>query len=537
MYNTNLTKANFHAVQDIPIQNISIGELLAKTAHANKYQEALVEITLSGTVGRRWSYQALYEDSLRLAYALASRFEKGSKIVIWSPNSPEWVLVEYATSLAGIILVTANPSLQEKELRYILEKSSAVALFLVTEFRGNPMLKIGIQATKGNSSIREIIEITDHNRLFRNDQVNKTLPIVLPEDPAQIQYTSGTTGFPKGAMLSHLGLLNNANFYASRCKVTNKHTWINIMPMFHTSGCGMVTLGCLNSGCRMVLISLFCQKNVVDLIAQFSADLLLGVPTTVLALLEEQELKPRDVSSLKVISCGGANVAPEMVKRVQKTFGCAFSTLYGQTEHSPVITQHFLTDSLEDLCGTIGQPLSQTEVSIQSTDDHKILPLGEVGEICARGPSVMLEYYGDLKATTDTIDEAGWLHTGDLGKMDARGYVTISGRLKEMIIRGGENYFPAEIENILREHEAISDIAVVGIPNKKWGEIIAAFIRFRREPLSAKHLKTFCRHKMSPQKTPNIWVAVEYFPLTGSGKIKKFKLGAQFQAGKYREIS
>ena len=229
-------------------------------------------------------------------------------------------------------------------------------------------------------------------------------------------------------------------------------------------------------------------------------------------------------------------VAPELVRRVQTLMGAGFSTLYGQTEHCPVITQHHLGDSIDDICNTAGQPVAQTEVSIRSISDNSAVAVGEVGEICARGPCVMLEYNDKPKATSETIDAMGWLHTGDLGRMDARGYVTVTGRVKEMIIRGGENHFPAEIENCLLEYPDVAEVAVVGLPDPKWGEIIAAFIKFRGKPILAQDLKLFCRQEMSPQKTPSIWVAVEHFPLTGSGKIQKFKLIEKFQFGQFQEM-
>jgi fatty-acyl-CoA synthase len=225
-----------------------------------------------------------------------------------------------------------------------------------------------------------------------------------------------------------------------------------------------------------------------------------------------------------------------MVLRVKKAFGCKFSTLYGQTEYCPVITQHHLTDTIDDLCKTIGQPIDQTEVSIQSVKEKNILPIGKVGEICARGPSKMLQYFNNAEATNQTIDQDGWLHTGDLGMMDERGYIKISGRVKEMIIRGGENHFPAEIENVLRLHSQILDIAIVGMPDKKYGEIIVAFVKFRNKSLLSGELKKFSRQEMSPQKTPSIWIEVDQFPLTGSGKIQKFKLIENFKKGYYKEI-
>jgi fatty-acyl-CoA synthase len=256
----------------------------------------------------------------------------------------------------------------------------------------------------------------------------------------------------------------------------------------------------------------------------------------ILSLLEVQETHPRNIDNLKVVSCGGSNVDPDMVLRVQKAFGCKFSTLYGQTEYCPVITQHHLTDTIDDICKTIGQPIDQTEVSIQSVEEKTILPIGKVGEICARGPSKMLQYYNNAEATNQTMDQDGWLHTGDLGMMDERGYIKISGRVKEMIIRGGENHFPAEIENVLRLHSQILDIAIVGMPDKKYGEIIVAFVKFRNKSLLSGELKKFSRQEMSPQKTPSIWIEVDQFPLTGSGKIQKFKLIENFKKGYYKEI-
>ena len=536
MYEVNLTESYFPAQKDIILEDNTIGQLLLEASKKYDSKEALVEITQSGIVGRTWTYEELYSESLQLAKALASRFNKGDHIVIWSPNSPEWVLMEFAAGLAGLVVVTANPALQEKELRYILEHSNAVGLFLTSEFRGNPMLEIGTQACKGNQEVREIINMENRTDLFENTRGNQNLPEVCPNDPAQIQYTSGTTGFPKGAVLSHIGLTSNAKFYADRCQVKESYSWVNIMPMFHTSGCGMVTLGCLNSKCRMILVSLFEPENVLFLIEKFKAEIILCVPTTALAILEEQETNPKNVDSLRVLSCGGANVAPEMVRRIREKVGCQFSTLFGQTEYCPVITQHHLTDGIDDICSTIGQPVSHADVSIKSVSSREILPLQEVGEICVRGPSTMLAYYGNPEATLEAIDSERWLHTGDLGIMDSRGYLTITGRVKEMIIRGGENHYPAEIENVLREHHDISDVAVVGIPDDKWGEVIGCFIRFINKPINTSNLKKFCRENISPQKTPTIWVNIDNFPLTGSGKIQKFKLREDFCSGHLKQM-
>ena len=535
MYDLSLTESHVPAQTDMDIREVTIGDLLREMSRARSDEEALVEICQDGTVGRRWTYARLLADVERLAYALTTRFMPGERIAVWSPNSPEWVLMEYACAMTGLVLVTANPALQARELTYILRHSGAVGLFLVDAFRGNPMASIGNDVAAELVAIREVTSM-DSDALFAGSERAKALPDVAPEGAAQIQYTSGTTGFPKGAVLSHRGLVNNARFYAGRCGVGSETTWINIMPMFHTSGCGMVTLGCLQAGCRMVLVSVFDPNTVLDQIVNFRAEIILGVPTMVVAVLDAQEAKPRDLSSLRIVSCGGSMVAPELVRRVHTVFESGFSTLYGQTEYCPVITQHHNDDSIEDISSTTGQPIAQTEVTIRSVGENVIVSTGVVGEICARGPCVMLEYNDDSKATAETIDADGWLHTGDLGRMDARGYVTVTGRVKEMIIRGGENHFPAEIENCLLEHPDVAEVAVVGLPDPMWGEIIAAFIRPSQGDIDRQALHAHCRLNMSPQKTPAVWCQVQAFPLTGSGKIQKFKLREQFVAGEHQKL-
>ena len=536
MYEVALAEAYFPAQRDIDVREITVGGLLHEMAAHRPHAEALVEVRQSGEIGRRWSYGALLADSERLAGALTSRFRPGERVVVWAPNSPEWVLMEYACALAGLVLVTANPAYQMRELRYVLEQSGAAALFLVEEYRGNPMAEIGAAAAEGLNAVREVVDMNDAAALHAVDgEGAQVLPDVSPDDAAQIQYTSGTTGFPKGAVLSHRGLVNNARYYAGRCGVTERTTWINPMPMFHTSGCGMLTLGSLQAGCRMVLVSLFDPHVIVGLIESEKANVALGVPTMILALLDAQEARPRDISTLELVSSGGAMVAPDLVRRARRIFGCAFSTLYGQTEHSPVITQHHSDDSIDDICDTVGQPAPQTEVSIRRVGDNRTAAIDEIGEICARSPCVMLGYNDDDEATTEAIDADGWLHTGDLGRMDARGYVTITGRVKEMIIRGGENHFPAEIENVLLEHASVAEVAVVGLPDETWGEVIAAFVRTDdgRE-IDKDALHAHCRASLSPQKTPAVWCQVDAFPMTGSGKIQKFKLRDGYLEGRYR---
>jgi fatty-acyl-CoA synthase len=537
MYRVELLESLFPAQTDAEVREITIGDLLREIANQYPDSIALVEVDIDGNIGRQWTYQQLFAESEALACALVSRFEPGEKVTVWSPNTPEWVIMEYACALAGIVIVTANPAFQAKELRYIIEQSGSIALFLVSEYRGNPMTEIGARSCDGLVSIREISDMDDTRAMHRRGEFAQSLPEVEPGDAAMIQYTSGTTGFPKGAVLSHRSLLNNARFYASRLQTHGETVWANFMPMFHTSGCGMVTLSCLQAGCKMLIVKLFDPPAVCKIIESEKVSTILGVPTMLVALLESLEQHPRDVSSVEMFSSGGAMVAPELVRNTQRVFSCKFGTLYGQTETSPVISQHHADDSIDDICDTIGQPLPQTNVSIRSVNSNQVVALDTVGEICVKAYCSMLGYHANDAATRETIDDEGWLHTGDLGIMDKRGYIKITGRVKDMTIRGGENMFPAEIENVLLEHPNIAEVAVVGIPDDKWGEVVACFFRSESAAkTSTEELHQHCRALLSPQKTPTIWCQVEEFPMTGSRKIQKFVLRDNYLAGQYQRL-
>ncbi len=536
MYQFNLTESLIPPQQDTDVRETTVGGLLRDVTAAHGGRLALVEIGMDGQAARRWSYAALLAEAERLALALSTRFKPGERICVWSPNTPEWVLMEYACGLAGLVLVTANPAYQVKELRYVLEQSRSVALFLVQAYRGNPMAEIGAQAVDGLDSIREVVDLDDAVALFRADGEG-ALPVVSAGDAAQIQYTSGTTGFPKGAVLPHRALTNNARMFDDRCGLTDTSVLANFMPMFHTSGCGMATLGALQRAIPMVLFKFFDPVAVLKTIASERISAFVAVPTMLVAMLDILKIEDHDVSSLEVITSGGSMVPPELVRNVKDAMGCAFQTVYGQTETAPLISQHHLGETLDDICNTIGQPMPQTAVSIRSVDENAVVPVGVQGEICVSGYCLMLEYNDNPEATAATIDKNGWLHTGDLGTMDARGYLKITGRVKEMIIRGGENFFPAEIENVLLEHPSVSEVAVVGLPDEKWGEIIACFVKLEAgETLDVADLRGHCRTHMAPQKTPAIWVQVSEFPLTGSGKIQKFALRDGFVDGVYKAL-
>jgi fatty-acyl-CoA synthase len=528
------TESYTPASGETPVLETTVGEVLRDAAARWPDRLGLVEADVHGALGRRWTFRELIDDAERLAVALASRYAPGERICVWAPNLPEWVILEYGAALAGLTLVTANPAYRPRELAYVLEQSRSVGLFIAPAHRGTPMAEIAAEVAAALPVLREVVDVTQPGQLFATGAAPRGLPEVSPGDAAQIQYTSGTTGFPKGALLHHRGLVNNARLTFGRAGVREGETVLNFMPMFHTSGCACLTLGAAQSGSTMIIAALFDPGRMLDIIEAEKLGFVMGVPTMLVGLLEAQSVLARDLASVRMIVSGGAMVPPELVRRVREVFGCDFETVYGQTESSPVVTQTAADDSLDDLCGTVGRALPQTEISIRDPATNTVVPVGQVGEICARGYCVMLGYNDNPDATAKAIDPDGWLHTGDLGTMDARGYVRVTGRVKEMIIRGGENLFPAEIENILLEHPDVAEVAVVGVPDERWGEVVACFMRLTPgAAFDPAVLRAHCRVNLSPQKTPAHWIAVTDWPLTGSGKIQKFVLRDRFVAGEF----
>ncbi|GJL91825.1 class I adenylate-forming enzyme family protein [Hyphococcus sp.] len=512
---------------------LTIGAMLRTSADAAPDRDALKELNYDGSFGRTWTYAQLLTDVERLARALSSRHAKGARIAVYANNSPEWVMLELACGFAGIILVTVNPAYQKRELKFVLEQSRAEAIYYVKDFRGNPMQEIADTVCNELPALKHRILLTDHDALYAGEQAGE-LCNPKPGDPVQIQYTSGTTGFPKGALLHHHGLIQNGLDVMARGGLEPGDIFVHHMPLFHTTGCAMLVLGGLGVSATMLLAPMFDPEIIVKVIEREKPKFILGVPTMLVALIAEVEKSGRDVTSVRRVMSGGAMVAPELCKKAKAVLGAPIQIVYGQTESSPVITQTHFTDSLEDLTQTIGQPVPYTEVSIRNPQDNSVCPIGAQGEICCRGYLVMTGYNDDPAATAAAIDSDGWLHTGDLGSMDARGYVKITGRVKEMIIRGGENLFPAEIENAMLEHDCVAEVAVVGIADEKWGEQVACFMRPKANLKPAPNeLKTFIRERLSPQKTPAYWVWVVEWPLTGSGKIQKFKLREQFERGEH----
>ena len=535
---TTQTPSYYPALTTSPVQAFTIGDILRHAAERTPDAPALLEAGMDGTLGRAWTYQELLEQAETLAHALTSRYQPGERICVWAPNVPEWVILEFASALAGLTLVTANPAYQPRELRFVLEQSRSVGLFMVGEYRGNPMAKIAAEVADGLPALREVIDLADAAALYAQAGARKPLPTVLATDPVQIQYTSGTTGFPKGAVLSHLGLVNNARFCFECAQVRHGESVLLFMPLFHTTGCAILTLGSVQFGCRVILAKLFDPAKMNALIAAQQVNMFVAVPTMLIGMLEAQAAAPCDLTSIRMIVSGGSMVPPELVRQVTDVFGCGFQIVYGQTESSPVLTQIRSDDSFEDACHTAGRPIAQTEISIREPNSNAVVPMGGVGEICARGYCLMIGYNDNPEATAAAIDAEGWLRTGDLGTLDDRGYVRVTGRVKDMIIRGGENLFPAEIENILLEHADVAEVAVIGVPDTRFGEAVACFVRpTTGAKVHVPNLVAHCRAHMSAQKTPAHWIEVAEWPLTGSGKIQKFVLRDRYVAGEFTVMS
>ena len=535
-YKVKLQKSYFPSVKDVELWRHAVGDQLRCASLKNPNNIALVEIKEDGSISRKWSYKDLYNASLSIAKILSSKYNKGDRIAVWSSNNPEWVLLEFAAALAGLVLVTVNPSYQAPELEYILKQSQCKTIFLCKSFRTNPMWDIAYSVCKSLNSQIELINIKDIQNLSTDDLEQENLPKVLPQDPFQIQYTSGTTGLPKGALLTHKGLLNNARFCQERTGMKLGDKFLNTMPLFHCASSGMATLGCLTHGAIHYLMPSFDPLLVGKIIDEEKIDYWGGVPTMFVETMRSRENSTRDFSSLKGCTSGGATVAPALIKEVKFRLGVDLQVVYGQTEASPLISMAWRSDPADEFNETVGQPLPHTEVTILDLDNDEICDVRVIGEICCRGYNVMSMYFNDTSATSDAITEKGWLRTGDLGFMDECGYLSITGRTKEMIIRGGENIYPKEIENHMLKNSLISEVAVVGVPDKILGEIVVCFLKFDGSSiLTADQLKNFVRKNLSPQKTPKHWIKISDWPLTGSGKIKKFVLKEKYMRGDFEK--
>ncbi|MGH3629504.1 MAG: class I adenylate-forming enzyme family protein [Sciscionella sp.] len=507
----------------MPVLEVTAGQLLNEAAAAVPDRPALVAGTGDEATRRSWTYSELLCAAEDVARVLAERFEPGERVAVWAPNVPEWEIIQFGAALAGLVVLAVNPGYTGSELRYVLGQSHAAGIVVATDYRGVDMPDVVAAARHKLTDLREVFVIEPESVLWQRPS-HRVLPEVSPGDPLMMQYTSGTTGKPKGVVLTHRALCNNSRLFCRRLGIPEGSVWLNCMPMFHIGGSSFSAIGSMWNRATHVLTT-FEPGLMLDLIEAERPAFVPTVPTMILAMLEHPSFTERDLSSVQVIMAGSTTVSPEIVRRVEEEFGCAFLPCFGQTEASGVIAQARPEDTPEDKSRRAGQPLEQIDVKVIDPASGEIVSCGEVGEFCVRGYTTMREYFAMPEATAMTLDDEGWLHTGDLGFMDDRGYLQVAGRLKEMIIRGGENIYPREIEDVLGEHPEISEIAVIGLPDGYWGERVAAVVRLAPSGVADVDAWVACaRKRLASSKVPRQWFVVEQMPTNPSGKIQKFRL-------------
>jgi fatty-acyl-CoA synthase len=447
------------------------------------------------------------------------------------------MMLEFGAAMAGVVLVTVNPAFKAAEVQYVLSQSRSAGLFVIDDFRGNPMLATAREVQPHCPELREIIPFSSWDEFVAAGDTGAPLPTVSPDDPVMIQYTSGTTGFPKGALLVHRGLVNNGAHTGERMGVSDGAVFITTMPLFHTGGCVCCVISAVSKRCTQVLVEAFEPGLVLQLFDTYRSNAMLGVPTMLIAMLEHPDFATTDVSQLEAVCSGGSTVPAPLVRRFEEELGAPFTIVFGQTECSPVASMTQPSDTIDDKANTIGPPMPGVQVKIVDPETGATVPVGVIGEYLTRGYHVMKGYFEMPDATAAAIDDDGWLHTGDLCAMDERGYCTVEGRLKDMIIRGGENIYPRELEELLFAHDDVAEVAIVGLPDDKWGETVAAFVRpAPGSSVDKSALFGYLREHLAPHKTPAHWFEIDDFPLTGSGKIQKYKLREQWAGGERSEL-
>ncbi len=518
-----LTTSYLAADLSQPLLDTTLGDLLRQAAAKVPDRVALVEGVADVSKRRRWTYRQLVDVAETAARGLLDHFKPGDRVAFLAPDTPEWVIVQHAASFAGLILVPINPAYTARELEYVLSSSHAAGLIFAETSRGKNLRALVDDVRPRLPLLKTALALSDLEALIAGADRTRALPVVKPEDTIQIQYTSGTTGFPKGACLHHRGVINTSRNIALRARFPDGGVWLNAMPMFHIAGDIVSEIGAFALRGTFVLMQEFNPGLMLDLIEAERCDTTLIVPTMILALLDHPDRPQRNLTSLHTILSGAAHVPAALVKRTQDVLGSRICIIYGQTESNGPITITAASDSVQDQAETVGRPLARVELKIVDPVSLATQPLETVGEIWARGYQIMTGYYGQPEATAATIRADGWLRTGDLGTLDARGYLKITGRLKDMIIRGGMNLYPKEIEDVLFDHPDVAQIAVVGVPDPHWGELVGAVVvpKSPDAPPSVDVLYAYARANLSPQKAPERWFFVKQYPLTSTGKIQK----------------
>ena len=517
-------------VSDVPLLGDTIGDNFDRTVAAYPDGEALVEVQ----TGRRWTWSALQADVDTAARGLlAAGMKKGDRLGIWAPNLAEWTITQYATAKIGVILVTVNPAYRTHELEYVLNQAGISVLVAATSFKTSDYAAMISEVRPNCPGLRQVILIgtPDWDELMASGTSGDLVAVgreLAADDPICIQYTSGTTGFPKGATLSHHNILNNGYFVGRTCGYTEADRVCIPVPFYHCFGMVMGNLACTSSGATMVIPGPgFDPKASLHAIEAEKCTSLYGVPTMFIAELNDPTFSSYDLSSLRTGIMAGSPCPVEIMKQAVDRMGMSEVTIcYGMTETSPVSTQTRADDSLERRVSTVGRVLPHLEVKVVDPETGLTLPRGEPGELCTRGYSVMLGYWEEPQKTADVIDRARWMHTGDIGIMDSEGYLNITGRIKDMVIRGGENVYPREIEEFLYSHPDILDAQVIGVPDVKYGEELCVWVTLRdgAEPLTAEKVREFASGKLAHYKIPRYVMVVDEFPMTVTGKVRKVEM-------------
>ncbi|MCQ9163850.1 MULTISPECIES: AMP-binding protein [unclassified Arthrobacter] len=531
---TNDVQASYTSgTSTIPLLGDTIGANLARTAARFPDREALVDVPSS----RRWSYARLDHDVDALARGLlAAGVAKGDRVGIWAPNVPEWVLIQYATAKIGAILVNVNPSYRQHELKYAVRQSGMRMIVALPEFRSSDYAAMIDAIRPECPELTETVYIGTASwdalvaggEVVPADAVERAMAGLGTDEPINIQYTSGTTGSPKGATLSHHNILNNGYFVTETIKFTQEDRLCVPVPFYHCFGMVMCNLGATSHGAAIVIpAASFDAAATLRAVQDERCTTLYGVPTMFIAEQNLPDFASYDLSSLRTGIMAGSPCPVEVMKRCMTDMHMEqVSIAYGMTETSPVSMQTQTDDDVAHRTETVGRVHPHLEVKIVDPATGLTVPRGEAGEFCTRGYSVMLGYWNDPGKTAATIDPARWMHTGDLAVMYDDGYVNIVGRIKDMVIRGGENLYPREIEEFLYSHPDIADVQVIGVPDEKYGEELCAWLLMKpgAAPLDAAGVAAFCEGHLSRHKVPRYVLVVDEFPMTVTGKVRKMDM-------------
>ncbi|MBC3193118.1 AMP-binding protein [Pseudonocardia sp. C8] len=516
---------------DTPLLGDTIGGRLERTVAEFGDHDALVDVP----TGRRWTYRDLDSAVNRLATGLLRLgVRKGDRVAVWAPNVPEWVLLQYATAKVGAILVTVNPAYRSHELKFVLAHAGVSVLVAVQEFKTSDYASMIDEVRHDVPDLREVVLIgsPEWEALDRGvvdvEAVAERMATLDRDDPINIQFTSGTTGFPKGATLSHHNILNNGFLVTEVQRFTEDDRLCVQVPFYHCFGMVMGNLGSMAHGsCVVIPAPSFDPGATLRAVEAERCTALYGVPTMFIGILEHPGFPEADLASLRTGIMSGSPCPVEYMKRVVAEMHMDQITIsYGMTETSPVSTHTRVEASIERRTSTVGTPQPHVEIKIVDPGTGLTVPRGETGELCARGYLVMRGYWEQPDKTAEVIDDAGWMHTGDLAVMDDEDYVNIVGRLKDMVIRGGENIYPREIEEFLYSHPDIADVQVIGVPDARYGEELCAWIRMRpeRSPITAPILRDFCAGRLAHFKIPRYVIVTDEFPMTVTGKIRKIEM-------------